>query len=122
MRIVKIDDVLIDSLLFEEESVSLDFKRTQYRFVKASDDEKNELLKDILAFANAWRRTDAFIIIGVEEVKGGRSRVLGISEPLDDAAIQQFVNRKTQRPIAFSYRNLTFEGKQLGLIHIPCQE
>jgi hypothetical protein len=50
------NDVLFERLLYEEESPTLDFKREQYRFSKASDDEKSELLKDILGFANAWRR------------------------------------------------------------------
>ena len=44
-------DGLFESLLHEEESSSLDFKRDQYPFVGASDDDKSELLKDILAFA-----------------------------------------------------------------------
>lgn len=89
---------LIDQLLFGEEGNTLDFKSEQYRFSGATDDEKSELLKDILAFANAWRRADAYILIGVKEVKGGRSEVVGIADHLDDAHIQQFVNSKTQRP------------------------
>lgn len=119
---MRIDDALIESLLYEEEGVDLDLKTDQYRFSKASDDDKSELLKDVLAFANAWRHADAFILIGVREVKGGRNEVAGISEPLDDAAIQQFVNTKTQRPITFSYSNRTFEDKQIAVIHIPLQQ
>ncbi|RJQ86687.1 MAG: ATP-binding protein [Desulfobacteraceae bacterium] len=119
---MRIDDVLIESLLYEEEGVDLDLKSDQYRFTRASDDEKSELLKDILAFANAWRHADAFILIGVKEIKGGRSEVVGISATLDDAAIQQFVNNKTQRPITFSYSNSTFESKQIAVIHIPLQQ
>ena len=53
---------LFEALLFEEESETLDFKRDQYRFDNATDEEKSELLKDILAFANAWRRADAYIL------------------------------------------------------------
>jgi hypothetical protein len=49
----------IRALLEESESSTLDFKGGQYRFDKASDSDKAELLEDILAFANAWRRTDA---------------------------------------------------------------
>ena len=49
--------------LFENESPTLDFKRDQYAFEGASDSDKSELLKDILAFANSWRRTDAFTSI-----------------------------------------------------------
>ena len=37
---------LFERLLYEEESPTLDFKKEQYRFVKASEDEKSELLKD----------------------------------------------------------------------------
>lgn len=116
-----IDNELLNSLLYGEEGIDLDFKRDQYKFTNASDGEKSELLKDILAFANSWRRSDAFILIGVKEVKGGRSKVVGITEKLDDAQIQQFINSKTQKPITFSYRNLDFENKHVGVIHIPIQ-
>lgn len=118
---MKIDNELIDNLLYGEEGIDLDFKRDQYKFSNASYVEKCELLKDIIAFANSWRRSDAFILIGVKEVKGGRSEVAGITEKLDDAQIQQFVNSKTQKPITFSYRNLDYENKCVGVIHIPMQ-
>jgi len=111
----------IENLLYGEEGVDLDFKRDQYKFIKATDEVKGELLKDIIAFANSWRRSDAFILIGVNEIKGGRSEVFGINDKLDDAQIQQFVNGKTQRPITFSYRNFNFEDKCIGIIHIPIQ-
>lgn len=118
---MKIESALIETLLYGEEGVDLDFKRDQYKFTKATDGDKAELLKDILAFANSWRRSDAYILIGVQEVKGGKSKVIGISEKLDDAQIQQFVNSKTQKPITFSYRNLDFENYDIGVIHIPIQ-
>jgi len=63
----------MESLLHEDESSALDCKRDQYPFAGASNDDKSELLKDILAFANSWRRTTGYILIGVDEVKGGRS-------------------------------------------------
>jgi hypothetical protein len=47
---------LFESLLFEEEGTTIDFKKEQYRFVKATDEEKSELLKGILGFANAFPR------------------------------------------------------------------
>lgn len=116
------NDTLLEQLLNEDESTTLDFKEAQYPFDGASNEQKSELLKDILAFTNAWRRTDAYILIGVQEIKGGRSRVVGIQNHLDDANLQQFVNSKTQRPIEFSYRGYPFEGLQLGIITIPVQE
>ncbi len=116
-----INNELIENLLYGEEGVDLDFKRDQYKFVKASDEDKGEMLKDIISFANSWRRSDAFILIGVKEIKGDRSEVVGINDKLDDAQIQQFVNGKTQKPITFSYRNLDFGDKCIGVIHIPIQ-
>ena len=111
----------IEELLYEEESTTLDFKREEYKFQGASDLEKSELLKDILAFSNAWRRTDAYILIGVEEVKGERSKVLGIKEELDDAHLQQFVNSKTQRPVVFDYRTVVVDSMKIGVVRIPVQ-
>jgi Schlafen, AlbA_2 len=113
---------LFEALLYEQEGVTLDFKRDQYAFIGASDEEKSELLKDILAFANSWRRTDAFIAIGVAEAKGTRATVVGVQSHIDDATLQQFVNAKTQRPLHFSYVPLRIEGKDVALIHIPSQD
>jgi predicted HTH transcriptional regulator len=113
---------LMEELLNEEESSTLDFKRDHYPFDRATDEEKAELLKDILAFANAWRRTDAYILIGVEEVKGAPSKLVGVAAHIDDAKLQQFVNSKTQRPVEFSYQAFSFEGKQIGVLRIPPQQ
>jgi hypothetical protein len=112
---------LLEQLLHETESPYLDFKRDQYRFVSSTDEEKAELLKDILAFANAWRRTDAFILIGVEEVKGERSIVRGVTWHFDDASLQQFVNSKTQRAIDFSVLTVGIDQQKIDVIRIPVQ-
>ena len=112
-----------EGLLHEEESATIDFKREQYRFVRATDDEKSELLKDILGFSNAWRRSDACILIGVEDVRGGRAKVVGIppEDHLDDHALQQFVNSLTNTPVRFRYEAFGFAGKQVGIIRIEHQ-
>ena len=112
---------LIERLLHEPEGTSLDFKSDQYPFELATDDEKSELLKDILAFANSWRRTTAYILIGVAEVRGRRSNVVGVSTHLDDAKLHQFVNGKTQRPVDFSYQVIPIDGTTIGAIAIPLQ-
>lgn len=112
---------LLEELLHEEESSSLDFKREQYRFDADDDEVRSEVLKDILAFANAWRRVDAYILVGVEEVKGGRSIIHGIANHIDDSNWQQFINSKTQRPIEFSYEAFSIEGKTIGIFRIPPQ-
>ncbi|MEL6440342.1 MAG: ATP-binding protein [Cyanobacteria bacterium J06621_8] len=113
---------LIESLLYQNEGTALDFKRDQYPFVKATEEQKSELLKDILAFANSWRQTEAYIVIGVEEVKGGRSIPWGTEDHFDDAQIQQFINSKTNRQVKFAYEVHLFEGNKIGVIRIPQQE
>ena len=116
------DNTLLEKLLYENESAALDFKQEQYLFEKASDEDKSELLKDILAFANSWRRTEAYILIGVQEIKGGKSLVKGITKHYDDATLQQFVNSKTNRPVTFSYEVVSVGKEQVGVIRIPIQE
>ncbi len=116
------DQNILEALLNEEEGSSLDFKRDQYPFDGASDDEKSELLKDVPAFANAWRRSDAYILIGVEEVRGSRSRPVGVGVHLDDAKLQQFVSSKTQKPLQLAYEVQRVDGVEIGAIRIPVQD
>ncbi len=116
------DHELIERLLHEEESVALDFKRDQYEFDGADKKTKSELLKDILAFANTSRNSNAYILIGVQEVPGQRCTVVGVCNHLDDANLQQFVNHKTNRSVNFQYRQISFQGVELGLLEIFDQE
>jgi len=117
-----IDKKLIETLLEQNESVTLDFKREQYSFHQASDNEKSELLKDILAFSNADRISDAFILIGVEEKKGKKSNVVGVNKHLNESNIQEFINKKTNRPINFSYDTIKYDNKTIDIISIPIQQ
>ncbi len=110
------------SLLGMEEGPTLDFKREQYCFDKATDEGKSQLLKDILAFTNAQRDRTAHILIGVEEVKGRRGEVVGVEKHLEDASLQEFVNSKTSTPVEFSYFPFSVEGKSIGVISIPIQQ
>jgi hypothetical protein len=116
------DAKLLNDLLHEEESATLDFKRDQYPFAGADDATKSELLKDVLAMANAWRRIDAYVLIGVEDVRGGKSNPLGVTTHHDDATLQQFVNSKTNRPITFGYEAAAIDGHQVGILRIDVQE
>ena len=118
---MSISPELLEELLFSDEGATLDFKRDQYAFEGATKEAKGELLKDILAFANAFRQSHAYILIGVEEKRGARSKVVGVAEHLDDAKLQQFVNSKTHTPVTFSYREATHDGQSIGILHIPLQ-
>ena len=111
--------ILIKELIEKDESDRLDFKRDQYPFIKASELKKSELLKDILAFSNSLKLGEkAYIVIGIQEVKGARNIVWGTEEHFDDAQIQQFINYKTNREVNFSYQVHLFEGKKIGIICI----
>lgn len=111
---------LFERLLHEEETTLLDFKQQQYAFSHATDEQKSELLKDILGIANAWRRLEAYILIGVADVRGGRANVVGIpaGDHLADHSVQQFVNNLVNRPVLFHYEAFSFEEKQVGIFQI----
>ena len=124
---MQMNGVLLESLLHQEEGPALDFKQDQYPFGKGSTPEiranlKSELVKDVLAMANASREVTAYILIGVEEIKGGRSRIVGVQNHLDDANLHQLINSKTQRPVEFSYFPFSYKGSDIGVIEIPVQD
>jgi hypothetical protein len=54
-----IDANFVETLLNMSESDTLDFKQEQYPLANATPEQEGELVKDILAFANAWKRSDA---------------------------------------------------------------
>ena len=118
----------IRELVLEGESNHLDFKREQYHFVGLSgpdgDKEKAKLLKDILAFANAFRKDPAFILVGVDESLPRDQSVAGIpsQDVIDDATLQQFVNSKTNRPIPFrAYTVSCSDSRVVEVLEIdPC--
>ena len=115
------DNELLETLLNMEEGSTLDFKQEQYVFEKATDRDKSELLKDILAFANTHRYRTAYILVGVKEVKGGKSIIVGVDGHLDDASLHQFVSFKTNRPAAFSYFPFEVKGATIGVLSLPIQ-
>lgn len=112
----------LTALLQQPESTTLDFKQSPYALAGASPEQKSELIKDILAFANAKRTTDAHILIGVTEQPGQPASVTGITDHLDDATLQQLINTKTNRTVQFTYQETTHKGRTLGIITIPPQQ
>ena len=118
----------IRELVLEGESNRLDFKREQYHFVGMSgpdgDKEKAKLLKDVLAFANAFRKDRAFILIGVDESLPRDQAVVGIptQDLINDATLQQFVNSKTNKLIPFrAYTVSCSDSRVVEVLEIdPC--
>ncbi len=115
------DDTLLDGLRYKSEGTDLDFKAAQYRFVRGSEADKCELLKDILAIANSWRSSTGYILIGFKDSQPHPAEVVGIVEHLDDANIQQFVHGKVKPKLEFRYEERLYDGKTVGVIAIPKQ-
>lgn len=107
-----------DIIHYENEGTSLDFKQKQY-------DTSNcvNLLKDIMAMANADVVGDRFLIIGVDYKASGDRAIIGIAESkfVDDAVYQQVVRENIEPDINFSYKPVPFDGKLIGVFRIgPC--
>lgn len=116
---------LIESLLYQSEGTALDFKCEQYKFTNhATEEQKSELLKDVLAFVNSFRQSDAYIVIGVKANIGVKHDLIHIEDDdhFDDAQLQQFINSKTNRPVEMAYEVHHHEGKNIGVIRIAKQE
>jgi hypothetical protein len=115
-------DEQLTALRYKSEGTDIDFKSTQYRFIGGSEDNKAEMLKDILAIANAWRDGTGYILLGFKDQRPHPAEVLGISESIDDAQLQQFVNGKVKPKLTFRYEEHLYEGKIVGVISIPKQK
>ncbi len=110
----------VEAMLHAGESATLDYKSQQYKFIGATDKEKSQLLKDVLAMANAGKDVDAHLLIGVKENPGSRAIIVGISvsDHIDDSRLQQFVNGKTNVPVDFAYHALEIDGQSIAVITI----
>lgn len=115
-------DELLGELRYKSEGTDIDFKSAQYRFIGGNEENKAELLKDILAMANAWRDGSGYILLGFKDQRPHPAEVVGISESIDDAQLQQFVNSKVKPKLTFRYEEHLYEGKTVGVITIPKQK
>ena len=108
----------IAALLRRSEGDTLDFKQDNYLFPHGTDEEKSELLKDILALANAWKDADGHIVIGIVENHGRATSTRGVTPSLKDSDVQQFVNSKANRPVVFGIEHVSFEDRTLTIIQV----
>ena len=113
-----ISDALLEELRYRGEGADLDFKSERYPFAKAGDEEKSELLKDILALANAFREGTAYILIGFKENSPHPAEVVGlpVEGVIDDSRMQEFVNSKLESKLTFHYEERLFDGKHVAVI------
>lgn len=107
-------------ILRKGESSVLDFKSEQYRLIGDKSGEKTaEFIKDIISFTNTIRDEPAYIIIGIEELKDGSKRLLGLNKNIDDAIFQQKIKDKVNPKPIFSYSVIQYKKINFGIIEIP---
>lgn len=132
-------DELIDSLLYRSEDTAVDFKAGQYVLSRLDEakypalnksqladlfkEKKSELLKDVLAMANAWRDGPGYILLGFKERKPYPPEVVGLSddEYHDDAAFQQFIASHVNGKPSFRYEVRPYRGVTIGIISVAKQ-
>lgn len=99
---------------YETEGTSLDFKAIQYK-----KETHIDLLKDVLAMANAAFPGDKYIVIGVKAPPGETRGFPGIQEEfVDEATYQQLVHGNIEPEIPVTYHPIHFEEKLFGLFTI----
>ena len=116
------NEQLLNRLRYKSEGPDIDFKSTQYGFAGANDLQKSEMLKDILAMANAWREGPAYILLGLLDQRPHPAEVVGITSHIDDSTLQEFVNSKVKPKLTFHYEEHLHDDKTVGVITIPKQK
>lgn len=101
---------------YNSEGSNLDYKKEEY--VLGKSEKKNEILKDISAFANHHSDSDKYIIIGVKEKDGVASEFYEIENLTDEATYQQFLFDNIEPKINFEYKSAIFEEKQIAYFRI----
>lgn len=99
----------------EREGTKLDFKREQYRKGKYKD-----LIKDIMAMANAPVEGKRYIVTGVKDLPNGTKEYFTIpsNEFVDQATYQQILRENVEPSIDFSYYPVEVEGNLVGVFEI----
>ncbi|MEX0997456.1 MAG: ATP-binding protein [Flavobacteriaceae bacterium] len=101
---------------YNSEGSKLDYKKEEY--VLGKSDKKNEILKDLSAFANHHSDSDKYIIIGVKEKDGVASQFYEIENLTDEATYQQFLIDNIEPKINFEYKSAIFDNKQIAYFRI----
>lgn len=109
--------VLKEVILHDNESANVDFKATQYQKAQHS-----ELLKDVLALANAHVDGERLIVIGVKLRPGHPRELRGIMEEVVDAGnYQQLIAENVEPELEVDYVTEQIDGKKFGILRIPDQ-
>ena len=102
------------------ESSILDFKQNFYDF-ENDNDKKNtaKFIKDVISFSNTIRIETGLILFGIEEKPDKTLKLIGLDTSFDDAMLQEKVKNKVfPRPV-FSYYEIIYQNKKIGLMEFP---
>lgn len=108
------NDTLFEQLIHSSEGQTLDFKTEFYKFpddaYKSTQDDTLEFVKDVTAFYNTKRDSEAYIICGIKEEGGKIIDVPGISEFYDNAKLQTKIQGKIAPIPIFEAYKYTYNG------------
>ena len=107
------------------ETVDLDWKRTfpPGYFDRSDrsryDSARAELVKDVAAMANAASERVGHLVYGIADQNGQRMvHPVPRTEPVDDAALRQFLARYLDPAPSFEYAEIQHEGQLMGLLRV----
>ena len=111
------DKELVGSLINRLESEDLDFKSREYNL--SNSYLQSRFIKDIVAMSNTPRSGPAYILLGVTERNGKATSIRGVDLHTDPADFQNVLKDRVAPVPRFTYRSVSYDNKELGLIEIP---
>ncbi len=112
------NDALFAELLNNPETEILDFKKTFYDFSNSGKGDAG-FLKDLISMSNTIREQTAHLIFGIKLLPNGDKVYHGISEIMDDAALQEKARSKISPAPKFKSYIYTYRELKYGIIEIP---
>jgi hypothetical protein len=97
---------------YHNENEYLEFKLIEYR-----EEIKGNLIKDVIALANANHIGDRYIIIGLKK-HTGEIEFKDVENPQDSATVQQYIHENIEPPLDVTYEPFSFEEHKLVLLTI----
>ncbi len=104
---------LLDIIEHENEHSCLDFKKSQY--VKGNH---KELLKDVIAMANAISTGNKYIVIGIKHLPDGNRDIYPIEDFIDSSTYQQLIQENIEPELHIKYEPYQHEKGLIGIIDI----
>ena len=114
----KLSDEQVRTLLNSTETNRVDYKR-KMGFKNGTDQQKANLLKDVLAMSNATHGDVGYLVFGVNHTLTG-NEIIGVeeSDSVDNSRLTNYINSKTNKDIEFYYYEYVIQDKKIGILTI----